>query len=761
MKSRYAFHRQLDYMDCGPTCLKMVASYYGKEYSMDFMRAITGVSKEGVTLMGLCEAAESIGLKTLPVRVSLQEIQQQVPRPCILHWNQDHFVVLYAVKKNFWKAHPTFVVADPAHALVELSEEVFRETWQNSQEKGIALLMEPTAEFYSLSKGPQTPENSFSFLFQYLIPYRRYGLQVLLGIVFSSLLALLFPFLLQSLVDYGIQQRNYRFIHLVLFSQGLFLVGSLSVDFIRNWIVLHVSSRVSVSIITSFLTKLMKLPLRYYDSKNVGDIIQRIADHQRIESFLTGSSLQTLLALVNLVTFSVILGIYSRFILLLFGVGSLFTFLWILLFLKKRNQLDYHRFQRLREQQNSIYDLITGIHEIKLNIGERARRWEWENVQAKLFRVNIKALALQQYQEIGASLLTYAKNLTISYVIALAVIEQEFTLGIMFSISYVVGQMNSPILQLIHFLHSWQDAHMSVKRLSEIHARSDEETDQAIARHLKMEDEAAFTHSFYESSSLNSHLHQRSTSAPGIHLEQLSFHYENSKDRLALSRISMHIPPGKITAIVGASGSGKTTLLKLLLKFYEPTSGTIQVEGKRLKETSSQAWRKRCGVVFQDGYVFSDTIARNIAVDGQPIEEQRLMQAVKAANFLEVVEQTTMGFATKVGYGGLALSGGQKQRLLIARALYKNPAYLFFDEATSALDAENERQVLRNLETFFVDRTVVVIAHRLSTIQQADQIIVMHQGQIVQVGTHESLTAHTSGPYYELVKNQLQAPIPA
>lgn len=757
---KFKFYRQLDYMDCGPTCLKMVSAYHGKDYSLDYLRANSYITKNGVSLLGLSEAAEKVGFKTLVAKISYKQLIEQVPLPCVLHWNQEHFVVLYDVeKKNLFRPIEKLVIGDPGHNLVRVHKDVFEKCWVSSEDKkGVALLLEPTPDFYGEKEEGQERKAGFGFLFNYLKPYKRYFFQIFLGMLLGSLISMCFPFLTQSLVDFGVNRKNINFIHLILLSQLLLFLGSIAVDLIRNWILLHISTRVSITIISNFLVKLMKLPINFFESKNVGDITQRINDHHRIETFLTGSTLNTLFSVINLIVFSAVLAIYNVQLLLVFAVGSFLSIAWISMFLKKRKHIDYNRFQRARENQNSVYEIITGMQEIKLYNGQKARRWEWERIQAKLFKVNIKSLALEQYQEIGSSFFTQLKNIIISYTAAMLVINQEITLGVMLSISYIVGQMNSPLAQIIQFIRNIQDAKISLDRLGEIHNRREEESNEDligfnenIDDHLKQNtlgDGAYLNHSHFLTN-INNH------EGTGITIHNLSFRYGGPKSPLILKNINMHIPKGKVTAIVGASGSGKTSLMKLLLKFYPLSEGNILIDGVNLHDISAQLWRNNCGTVMQEGYIFSDSIARNIAVNGERIQEERLYDAVKVANVHDYIAKLPLGFNTRIGNSGSGLSGGQKQRLFIARAVYKDPKYLFFDEATSALDSNNEKVIMENLNRFYEGRTVLVIAHRLSTVKNADQIIVMKDGEIVEQGTHYEL-ADRRGYYFELVKNQLE-----
>ncbi|MEA5460948.1 peptidase domain-containing ABC transporter [Arcicella sp. LKC2W] len=765
MNSKFKFFRQLDFMDCGPTSLKMVAAFHGKDYSIDFLRASTYIQRSGVSLNGISEAAEKIGFKTLKVKLTVEQLISQAPLPAILHWNQDHFVVIYQIKRSFWAFLPwvkdkdeKLVIADPGHDLVVVDKTTFLKCWvSDGNNKGIALLLEPTPEFYQKQDTTPQAKTGFSFLFSYLTPYKKYLTQIFIGMIFGSILSMIFPFLTQSLVDFGIHRHNMGFIHLILLSQLLLFIGGVAVDMIRNWILLHISTRVSVTIISNFLVKLMQLPISFFETKNVGDITQRIQDHHRIETFLTGTTLNTFFSIINLIVFSVILGIYSTTLLSIFFVGSALSVLWIMIFLKQRKNLDYNRFQQMRENQDSIFELITGMQEIKLNNCEKARRWDWERIQAKLFKINIKGLALEQYQEAGVTFFTQLKNIMISYVAATQVIDNKISLGVMLSISYIIGQMNGPLSQLMVFVRSIQDAKISLERLGEIHNKPNEELEEEHS--FEKLNDILHTNSLLSDNYIHKNdptlslFNNRNTK--GICLQNTSFSYGGPSSPMTLNQLNLLIPEGKVTAIVGTSGSGKTTLLKLLLKFYSLTEGHIFINGSDLTDMSAKKWRNECGVVLQDGYIFSDTIARNIAIDGQKIDEDRLIEAIRVANLQEYLRRLPLGLATKIGSSGSGLSGGQRQRIFIARAVYKNPKYIFFDEATSALDANNERVIMENLHDFFQNRTVVVIAHRLSTVKNADQIIVLENGEIKEVGNHQNLTSKR-GVYFDLVKNQLE-----
>lgn len=739
MKEKFKFYRQLDYMDCGPACLKMIAAFYGREYSLDFLREISGISKKGVSFLGLSEAAERIGLKTEGVKLTRDQLVREVGFPCVIHWNNKHFVVLYAVRTGrkglFGKRTVKFRIGDPSHGLIYVEERFFMNSWLMKDSRGVALLVEPRPDFLTCNNGlQQSYSGGFRFLLSYVRPYRKYIVQILLGMLLSSMLSLALPLLTQGLVDEGIKKQDVPFVYLILISQLLLFIGSAIIDMTRNWILLQINIRVSVRIISNFLTKLMRLHLRYFESKNLGDITQRINDHEKIEQFLTGTTLGTIFSLINIVVFSLVLAYYNLTILFVFLVGSALAAWWILLFLRKRKLLNYARFQYMKDNQNKILELVSGMSEIKLNNCERAKRWDWERVQAKLFKISARSLVLEQTQSIGFNILSQIKNIVISCLAALLVIHGKITLGMMLSISYIVGQMNGPLIQLIEFIRSVQDARISFDRLSEIHSRPDEEEPDGIS----LPEDAV------------------PENKRGISLQNVTFQYGGRTSPKVLKNIDVFIPEGKVTAIVGSSGSGKTTLLKLLLKFYTPQEGNVCVNGIDLESLSAAEWRKLCGSVMQDGYLFSDTIAGNVIMDTEEevADPLRLEHALKVANIKDFIDGLSARALTYIGTSGVNLSGGQRQRIFIARAVYKDPKYIFFDEATSELDSNNEKTIMKNLDNFFQGRTVLVIAHRLSTVKNADQIIVMENGEIVETGTHLELTLK-KGRYYELVKNQL------
>lgn len=724
----FPFYKQYDSMDCGPTCLRMIAKHFGRSVALQKLRSISETTREGASLKNIADAAEKIGFRTLGVKVSFQKLQEDAPLPCICHWQQKHFVVVYKITKS------KVYVADPAHGLIQYTHRDFIKNWigdnaNTETEQGIALLLEPTPRLNQKEEDDIEHKKGFSFLYQYIFRYKRFLFQLILGLLAGSLLQLIFPFLTQSIVDVGIQNQDINFIYLILIAQVFLFLGRTGIEIIRGWILLHLSTRINISLISDFFIKLMNLPIAYFDSKMTGDIMQRIADHQRIKHLLTSTSLNTLFSFFNLIIFGGVLAWYDLKIFAIFFIGSLLYFVWVALFLKKRKKLDYKRFSQMSNEQSKVIELINGMQEIKLHNAEKQKRWSWEFLQARLFKISIKSLALEQTQSIGSSFINELKNILISVFSAKLVIDGEITLGMMMAISYIIGQLNSPIQQLIVFVYSFQDAKIALERLSEIHNREDEETD----KENKVHDIPI---------------------GKDFELHNVHFRYIGSTEEV-LKGLDLVIPAQKLTAIVGSSGSGKTTLMKMLLKFYEPQLGEIKIGSTNLSSISQYAWRAKSGVVMQEGYIFNDTIANNIAVGEDTIDKRLLQHAVKIANIQDYIDQLPLGFNTKIGMEGVGMSTGQKQRLLIARAVYKNPEFIFFDEATSALDANNERVIMENLNTFFKGRTAVVIAHRLSTVKNADQIVVLEHGKILEKGTHEELVK-LQGRYFDLVKNQLE-----
>lgn len=724
---KFPIYKQTEAKDCGPTCLKMIAKHYGKIINTQQLRDLSETTREGSSLLGLSEAAESIGFRTLGVKMAFEKLTE-APLPCILHWNKEHYVVVYKIKKQ------TVYIADPAHGRITLSKEECIKHWignnaSETTEEGIALLLEPTPHFYSETYDDEPEKFGFGFIAKYVLKYKRFIVQLIIGLIAGSLLQLILPFLTQSIVDVGINNKDLNFIYLILFAQLFLYIGKASLDIIRSWILLHLSTRINISLVSDFFIKLMKLPISYFDVRMTGDLLQRINDHKRIEQILTTSSLNVLFSFFNLVIFSFVLAYYSLQIFSIFILGSILYFTWVLFFFKKRKELDYKRFSQVSQEQSKVIELINGMQEIKLHNAERRMRWNWEFLQARLFKIATKSLTLEQTQSVGSNLINELKNMFITILSAKLVIDGDLTLGMMLAITYIVGQLNGPITQLISFMRDLQDAKISLDRLGEIHNREEEE---------KPGDEKILDIPQNEP----------------IRLQNISFRYVGGLEPV-IKDLSVIIPPNKITAIVGTSGSGKTTLMKLLLRFYNIDSGEIKVGDFNLSTISQKAWRKHCGVVMQEGYIFNDTIASNIAVGEDFIDKEKLNHAVTVANILDYINGLPLGVNTKIGAEGSSLSTGQKQRLLIARAVYKDPKLLFFDEATSALDANNEKVIMENLNRFFKDKTAVVIAHRLSTVKNAHQIIVLEQGRIVEMGNHTDLISQ-KGNYYNLVKNQLE-----
>lgn len=720
----FPVYRQHDAADCGPTCVRMIARYYGKSVSAQLLRERCAVSRLGVSLRGISSAAESIGFRTLAARVPFDVLVKQVPLPCIAHWQQNHFVVVYrATRRSVW-------VADPALGAVKYTRDEFLAGWLPADGAGgIVLLLEPTPALQRDEAESASRPRGLAFVTSYLARYTRYIVQLVLGVFFACVLNLIFPFLTQAIVDVGIANQDLGFVYTVLLAHVMLFVSQMSVEFLQSWLLLHISARVNIAIVSDFLAKLMQLPLPFFEARTAGDLLQRVDDHRRIEHALTTSSLGVLLALLNLVMFSSVLLMYSVKIFAVFAGGTLLALGWLVLFLRARRALDMQRFARTAENRGRLIQIILGLPELKLNNAERLKRWEWEHGQAALFKLNVRALSLAQIQNAGVLFILKAKDIAVTFLAAMLVIDGRISLGMMLAIQYIVGQLSAPLEQFMRFIHTAQDAALSAERLGEIQTLPNEE---------QPPDELSAA---------------AAAQSASLVIDHLSFRYHPEAEPV-LHDISFTIPHGKVTALVGASGSGKTTLLKLLVKMYEPTSGEIRLGDTRLKHIPASLWRARCGVVLQDGRLFSDTIARNIALGDDAPDVERVLAAARIAAIHDDIQQLPLGYNTKVGPDGHGLSQGQTQRLLIARAVYRQPAYLMLDEATSALDADNERQIIEQLRAFCAGRTVLVIAHRLSTVQNADQVIVLARGAIAERGTHDELVA-ARGVYYHLVRNQL------
>jgi ATP-binding cassette subfamily B protein len=710
----------------------MIARYHGRKYSLQRLRDISGISRDGVSLLGISQASEKIGFRSTGIKTNIETLAES-ELPCILHWRKNHFVVLYKVSGRSVPSKRVFHIADPASGLLTYKQSEFAKNWistrNNDEEVGVALILTPTPEFFE-QEGDPSHGLSLTYILGYLAPYKKLIIQLVAGLATGSLLQLILPFIMQSVVDIGINTRNINFVSIILIAQTMLFIGRLSVDFIRSWILLHISTRINISILTDFLIKIFKLPISFFETKMTGDIMQRMEDQGRIQSFLTGSSLGTIFSLFNLIVFAFVLAYYNFNVFTVFLISSVLYSLWVMVFLRKRRMLDFKRFDISSENQSNIVQLISGMQEIKLNNCEQQKRWQWEHIQAKLFKYNIKSLALGQYQQLGAFFINEGKNIIITFMVARAVIDGQLTLGGMMAIQYIVGQLNSPIEQLVSFLQAFQDAKISLERLNEVHSMQDEEpADQQFINVLP--------------------------ASKSISLHDITFSYPGASSEPILQGVSLEIPEGKTTAIVGMSGSGKTTLLKLLLRFHETIKGEIRIGNTSLSQISYRYWRGVCGAVMQDGFIFSDTIANNIAVADERLDIDRLKHAIYVANIREFIDDLPLGLNTKIGAAGNGISQGQRQRILIARAVYKNPEYIFFDEATNALDANNEKVIIENLDQFFTGRTVVIVAHRLSTVKNADNIVVLDKGMIIEQGNHQDLTA-LKGEYFKLVKNQLE-----
>lgn len=731
-------------MDCGPTCIRMVAKHYGRHYNADTLRGIAGYNKQGVSLLGISETAEKIGFRTRGVRLTFEQLKE-VSLPAILHWNQNHFIVLIAISKN------KIEVADPAKGITSFDPEIFKKHWlssvnEDNEQTGIALLLEPTPAFYD-EEGEKEHKLSWKLVMQYLVQSKWHITQVFAALIVTSLIQLIFPFLTQSIVDTGINAQNLQFVVVVLIAQLMLTFSKTFVDFIRSRLLLRISNILNLQILSDFWIKIFRLPLSYFDSHHTGDTLQRINDNRQIQNFLTGPALNTLFSVFNFIVYGIVLLIYNVQLFFIFMIGSIIYFAWIRFFLKIRRNINYQTFYLSSKENTATLQLIQGMQEIRLNNAEKQKRWDWENIQARVFKLNFKNLNYNQWQQAGATLINNIQDIAITFIVAKLVIDGQLTLGAMLAVQYIVGQLSGPVNQWVGFVQSAQDAKISMERLNEIHNMDDEEDEKKVYKNFLPNDK-------------------------NIVINNLSFSYPGAGNEPVLHHINLNIPQGKVTAIVGVSGSGKTTLLKLLLKVYQQYEGEIKIGGSvsldvgdglevrhkpgtRFDSISPSYWRNQCGAVMQDGFIFNDSIAANIAVGEENIDYDTLINSCETANILSFIDSLPNGFNTVLGSEGVGLSQGQKQRLLIARAVYKNPEYLFFDEATNSLDANNEKEIVENLDRFFRGKTVVVVAHRLSTVKNADKIVVLHSGEIAEEGTHEELT-FSQGRYYELVKNQLE-----
>ena len=716
-------YRQQDQTDCGPTCLRNIAKHYGKDFTLQFLRSACSVDRQGVSLQGISQAAETIGMRTKSYRLTLEDLLT-VKMPCIAHWDQNHFVVIYKITKDrVW-------LSDPAVGLVEYPIEEFEEHWistiKGDLQQGVIMEIEPGPNFFEKEK--VKGKTGFKFLFNYLRPYKGLLFQLVIGMLAGSLIQLAFPFLTQAIVDRGVLSKDLSFIYLILIGQFLLFAGQSAVDLVRNWIIKHIGARVNISLVSDFLMKLLRLPISFFDSKMLGDLLQRVNDHNRIEHFLTASSLNALFSVFNVVVFGAVLFIYSKFIFLVFFAAALLYFLWLVIFLKRRKHLDHKKFEELAENRSQLIQLLSGVQDIKLSNSESQMRWDWEHIQARLFKVNVKSLGLAHTQSLGAQTINQSKNILIVFLAAKGVIDGDMTLGMMMAVQFIAGQLNSPIDQLVGFVRDAQDAKLSLERINEVRDEDNEEDLSKAKIDIIPED-------------------------GDINIRNLNFRYGDGESQMVLTNININIPFGKTTAIVGASGSGKTTLLKLLAKIYKPTSGDILLDSANIKNIRNATWRNRIALVLQDAYIFSATIAKNIALGSDIIDNQKLIESVDVVNIKNEIEALPLSYNSVIGKDGVGLSAGQQQRIVLARAIYKRPDYFFLDEATNALDAYNEVIIEENLKKHLQGKTIVRVASRLATIKDADQIIVLDKGVVVEKGTHTELH-NMRGIYYNLVKNQ-------
>ena len=731
MNKKFPFYRQFDNADCGPTCLLIVAKHYGRTINRDLIREKCFINKHGISALGICEGAEAIGMRSLGANISPEKLFRDVPLPCVAYWRNRHFVVVYKVTKH------NVYISDPSYGLLKYTKEKFCEGWihtndiHNEEREGLLILLEPTPQFYNEEEHVGEKRTGVSFLLDYFKPHKGILSQLLIGLILASIIQFIFPFLTQAIVDYGINYQNLQFIYIILAGQLMLSLSQNFIRIVRDWLLLSMSAKINLSLLSDYLIKIMKLPISFFESKMIGDFVQRVDDHQRVENFLSSETLNITFSIFSFVVFGAVLGYYSIEVCAFYFAGTAAYIIWVLLFMKKRAEFDYKFFDQSSKSRSGLIQLVNGMQEIKLNNSEKRRRWEWEEVQVIGHKLSMKNLQLLQYQRNGGMFISEIKNIFITFFTARLVIMGDLTLGAMLAIQYIIGQLNNPIRFFISFVQQYQDAKLSLNRIYEIHSTGGNEDEDHTVTILP--------------------------SNKTVSIKNLTFRYGGSKSPEVLKNVNLEIPEGKVTAIVGPSGSGKTTLLKLLLKFYKPQEGAIMIGNTKLDNIRSSFWRSKCGVVMQNGYIFDDTILRNIAESSSMgiVDKEQLREAVRIANLEDFIESLPMGYNTKLGATGVSLSGGQNQRILIARAVYKNPDFLFFDEATSSLDANNEKTIIENLQEFFSGKTVVVIAHRLSTVRRADQIIVIRDSEIVEIGDHVGLTEE-KGHYFNLVRNQLE-----
>ena len=721
---------QVDSMDCGPACLCMITKHYGKEYSLKYFRENSFITREGVTLRGISIAAEKAGLHTLCAKITIDQLADEINLPCILHWNKNHYVVCYKVTGRGEKR--TFHISDPAIGKLKYNTKNLYKHWISGkfegEDVGIAMQVEPGSDFYVKKKDEGEETFGIRFFLRYILPHKWKIAQLLFGAIVVMILGYFMPFISQSVVDIGVMGRDLNFILLMMFVQLVISVSQTSIVFLQSWLSLHMNTVINVSLISDYLRKLANTPLHFFEIRTMGDILQRIGDHNRIKSFLMNDTIDIVFSIGTFITFAIVLGIYNWQILTIFLVGNSIYIAWILSFMKYRRELDHKAFQQSAALQNNMVQFIQGMQEIKLNNIEKQKCWEWEHLQAHLYKLSRRAMMLGQVQSVGSIAFSATTNILLSYMTARMVVTGEMTLGMMTSLSFIIGQVAGPMGSFIGFAQRYQDAKISLERLGDIHTQGDEhESDEEKLYVLPL--------------------------CKDIRVHDLTFSYSGAEQSLVLKGISLHIPENKVTAIVGKSGCGKTTLIKLLQGFYQPASGQILIGETPLSDIRKRVWREEIGAVMQDGYIFSDTIANNIIVYGF-LDKEKLEDAVDKVNMKDFIRNLPQGYNTKIGNDGLQLSQGQRQRILLARIIYKDPNYIFLDEATNALDTQNEYDIMRNIRESFQGHTTVIVAHRLSTIRNADNIIVMDEGRIVEEGRHDELI-EKKGHYYNLVQAQI------
>ncbi|MFV0507361.1 MAG: peptidase domain-containing ABC transporter [Bacteroidales bacterium] len=724
---RFPHDRQMDAKDCGPSCLKIIAKNYGKYYSLQYLRDLCGITREGVSFLDISYAAEKIGLRSLSVKATIDDLLVRVSLPCIIHWDDNHFIVVYKTKSS------RIYVSDPAKGLLSYNPEEFKKKWYKEHDGfGVLMALEPMANFKQIEAHERIEKfKTFENLINYFMPYKKaFGILIVVMLLATGLQALL-PFISKAVIDTGIYARDISFIRLMLVGNIVLILSVTLSNVLRDWVLLHVSTRVNISLISDYLIKLMKLPITFFENKLVGDILQRAYDHERIRSFVLNNTLGMLFAMVTFFIFCIILLIYNANIFFIFIGGSALYVAWVMIFLSIRKKLDWEYFELNSKNQSYWVETVENMHEIKINNYEDTKRWKWEALQARIHRLSLKVLKINNAQQLGAQFVNHITNLGVTFFCAIAVINGEITFGIMISTQFIIGMLNGPVAQFVGFVQSAQYAKLSFMRINEIHKLRDEgETTVVVGNSMELPAEKNLT------------------------IKNLCFQYSQHAP-LVLRNVFLKIPEGKVTAIVGDSGCGKSTLLKLLLRLYHPTAGEINIGSMSVNNISLRQWRAKCGCVMQEGKLFSDTIQNNIVLSDENVDYDALKQAARIANINEEIEAMPQAYQTVIGEMGRGLSGGQRQRVLIARAMYKKPDYLFLDEATNALDSINEQKIVRALNNVFQNRTVVIVAHRLSTIRKADQIVVMKAGMVVEVGNHESLMKEKRF-YYELIQSQYE-----